>query len=86
VAKRHDGPIHLLISDVVMPNVGGPELAARLAEDRPDLVVLYISGYAPDGALAARAPGRGADFLQKPFTARQLATAARRVLDHLGRV
>ncbi len=73
-------PIHLLITDVVMPTIGGRELAARLATLRPNLRVLYTSGYAPnatqDGALEV-----GINFLQKPYTPTDLATRIREVLD-----
>jgi two-component system, cell cycle sensor histidine kinase and response regulator CckA len=74
-------PIHLLLSDVVMPGLSGPEGAKLLAERRPELRILYMSGY-PDETLATRGlqtqPGQ---LMPKPFSAAQLLTAVRRVLD-----
>ena len=79
VAETHPGPIHLLLTDVVMPGMGGPELAGRLAARRVDLRVLYVSGY-PDGG-----PGNllqpGAALLGKPFSPGTLAARVRAVLD-----
>jgi CheY-like chemotaxis protein len=82
VARAHAGEIQLLVTDVVMPKLGGRELARRLHADRPDLPVLYLSGYAPDGLLTDGSSSEAADFLQKPFSPQHLSTAVRRILDH----
>jgi CheY-like chemotaxis protein len=79
--RRYPGTIHLLVTDVVMPGMGGHQLAEHMRELRPDTRVLYISGYndsttAIEGVLQA-----GAAFLQKPFTPGRLARAVRSVLD-----
>jgi signal transduction histidine kinase/ActR/RegA family two-component response regulator len=78
-AASHDGPIHLLLSDVVMPGMTGPELAARLRTLRPQLRVLLMSGYAGDAVrsddLAA------ATLITKPFSSATLAQAVRESLD-----
>jgi two-component SAPR family response regulator len=67
-----------LLTDVVMPEMSGYELAARVSDSRPELRVLFISGY----AYAAAWPTRiDAELLQKPFASDQLARAVRRVLD-----
>ena len=71
----------VLVTDVVMPKLGGPELAARLVELHPDLRVVLISGYTEHGLLAAEALSRSALFLRKPFTAEQLASAVRVALE-----
>jgi CheY-like chemotaxis protein len=73
--------IHLLLTDVVMPVMGGAELAKRLAEIRPDLRVLFMSGY-PErmGAEASRLPD-GAILMEKPFDAGALARKVRAMLD-----
>lgn len=80
VARASNTPIHLLISDVVMPGQSGPELAAELLRQRPDLKILFISGYT-DSRLAD--PNRFATsaFLQKPFTPTVLAQRVRQVLE-----
>ncbi|MBS2020953.1 MAG: response regulator [Deltaproteobacteria bacterium] len=73
-------PIRLLVTDVVMPMLGGRDLAARLLEKRPELKVLYISGYTDDESIP-RAAMPGVAFLQKPFTSSVLARKVRDVLD-----
>ena len=75
----YEGPIQLLITDIVMPEMGGGELARRLTSDRTELRVLYMSGYA-DGETARRGLGAGAAYLQKPFTSEALARKVREVL------
>ena len=82
--EAHREPIPLLISDVVMPRMSGPELAARLQTLHPEMRVLYTSGYT-DAAVVRH--GLSEDtmwFLQKPFTPSQLARKVRDVLDHPG--
>ncbi|OGK89213.1 MAG: hypothetical protein A2X52_09215 [Candidatus Rokubacteria bacterium GWC2_70_16] len=81
VLAAHPGPIHLLLTDVVMPEMSGPQLAARLTVERPGLRVLFVSGYTADalGPRGALAPGVA--LLQKPFTAEALAAKVREVLD-----
>ena len=79
VAERHRGPIHLLLTDVVMPEMGGRELAERLTAQRPDLRVLFISGYTSDEVVRKGIGGAG--FMQKPFTSADLLRAVRERLD-----
>ena len=81
IGERHDGPIHLLLSDVVLPYMSGSELARQLLHTRPETRMLYMSGY-PDGAIAQQgvlAPG--IFFLPKPFTIEDLTRTVREVLD-----
>jgi CheY-like chemotaxis protein len=73
----------LLLADVVMPEMGGPELARRLAARHPGLRVLFASGY-PRGDLGPDAPDEGVSFLAKPFTPDLLARAVRAALDGAG--
>ena len=75
--------IHLLLTDVVMPGLSGPELAQRLTSERPGLAVLYVSGYAPDSAALAEALRSGAAFLPKPYNPADLAREVRATLDRL---
>ena len=78
--QDHDGPIDLLVTDVVMPAMNGPELAARAAAVRPGLRVLYMSGYT-DGAIREEAGlTPGSHFIQKPYTGEQLHEKVRQVL------
>jgi DNA-binding NtrC family response regulator len=78
--EEHEARIGLLITDVVMPRLDGPSLAAQALARRPDLRVIYLPGSAEETALAAGAPGK-AVFVQKPFTAARLMHAVRDVLD-----
>ena len=78
---KHMGPIHLLLTDVVMPQMSGPEVADKLSSVRPEMKVLYMSGY-PDHPVFSQAKVKtGTDFLQKPFAPNQLAKKVREVLD-----
>jgi signal transduction histidine kinase/CheY-like chemotaxis protein len=79
LARGHRGPIDLLVTDVVMARMGGPELARRLASQRRELRVLFISGYVP-GAEPPRTAEEHVDFLQKPFTAAELLDRVSRLL------
>jgi two-component system, cell cycle sensor histidine kinase and response regulator CckA len=76
--EEHNGPIHLLVSDVSMPRMGGVELARRFSELRPDAAVLFISGYAGE---AVHELGPDANLLHKPFTNDDLLARVREVLD-----
>lgn len=80
LARAHPGPIHLLITDVVMPGMSGFDLCARLTRERPELRVLYISGHPRDGTGDSRLPADAA-FLSKPFALADLARAVCGVLD-----
>jgi two-component system cell cycle sensor histidine kinase/response regulator CckA len=79
-AARHDGRIDLIITDVVMPGMGGRELVKQLAKLRPETRVLYLSGYTEDSILSEGTIERGAAFLQKPFTLQNLSRKVREVL------
>jgi len=81
VAQAHSGVIHLLVSDVVMPGESGLKLARRLLEVRPNLRVLYISGYSDEAVVRHGLLDPGTTFLQKPFTPAALARKVREVLD-----
>jgi PAS domain S-box-containing protein len=80
VCERHDGPIHLLITDVVMPGMSGRELAAQLLSTRPRTRVLYMSGYTDDAVVLHGVLAEDVAFLQKPFTELTLARKVREVL------
>jgi PAS domain S-box-containing protein len=80
VAEAFKEHIDILITDVVMPGMGGRELARKLLALRPDISVLYLSGYTEDAVVAPGALGPGTAFLQKPFTLQNLAKKVREVL------
>jgi PAS domain S-box-containing protein len=78
-AHRHDGPIHLLLTDVIMPGMNGRQLADRLVVLRPEMRVLFASGYSAD-ALAPYGVEAHVPYLQKPFTPDELARKVREIL------
>jgi CheY-like chemotaxis protein len=80
ISERHRGPIHLMVTDVVMPQMSGRELAQRLLPVRPDMRVLYMSGYTDDAIVRHGVLGAGMAFLSKPFTPDALAVKVREVL------
>jgi two-component system cell cycle sensor histidine kinase/response regulator CckA len=81
LSAQHDGPIHLLVTDVVMPGMRGPEVAQRLTSADPAMKVLFISGYAPDAMPHQDRLDPEVAFLQKPFTPDELAHKVREILD-----
>ena len=78
---REQSPLHLLITDVVMPGLGGRELAQQVSQGRQDLRVLFISGYAENALSREGVLDPGVDLLLKPFTAASLLAVVRGVLD-----
>jgi CheY-like chemotaxis protein len=78
---QHQGPIHLLLTDVVMPGGGGRELAERLRDEMPDLRVIFTSGYTADVVLRRGVVEEAVRFLSKPFSPAALAHAVRHALD-----
>jgi two-component system, cell cycle sensor histidine kinase and response regulator CckA len=80
LVERHQEMIDLMVTDVVMPHITGPDLAARIRQARPSLKVLFMSGYT-DHAVVYRELAAGAPFLQKPFTPQTFARKVRAVLD-----
>jgi CheY-like chemotaxis protein len=81
ISAQHPGPIHLLLTDVVMPEMTGRELADRLAVLRPAIKVLYMSGYTDSAVVHHGVLDPGTVFLQKPFAAAVLASKVREILE-----
>jgi PAS domain S-box-containing protein len=81
VCERHGEQIHLLLTDVVMPHLNGPELAERLSRVRPDMKVIYMSGYTDNELARHGVVDMEVDFIQKPFTPTSLSRKVREVLD-----
>ena len=84
ICERHSGPIHLMLTDVVMPRMNGREVYERVAGLRPDMRVLYMSGYTDEAIVHHGVLEEGTAFLAKPFTPNGLTTKVREVLDGLG--
>jgi CheY-like chemotaxis protein len=80
VLAEHTGPVHVLVTDVVMPGVGGPELARRLREVRPELPTLFISGYTEEGVRTQGGLHSDAAYLEKPFSPEELVRKVRECL------
>ena len=82
VAAGHRGPIHLLLSDVIMPELDGRKLSQEMTRTHPGLQVMFVSGYTDDVLDSEVSRGKGTDFLQKPFTPAALLQRVRELLDH----
>ena len=80
-SPRLMNPIDLMLTDVVMPQMSGRELAFQLENERPEMKVLYMSGHTEDAIVHHGALAEGVAFLQKPFSREVLAARVRRLLD-----
>jgi two-component system cell cycle sensor histidine kinase/response regulator CckA len=78
--EKHQGDVDLVVSDVVMPEMDGPTLFEKLRRQRPDLKVIFISGYAEDAFRQHLAENEDFMFLQKPFDLKELAAAVKAAL------
>ncbi|MGI9067542.1 MAG: response regulator [Pyrinomonadaceae bacterium] len=81
LAAQYNGQIHLMLTDVVMPQMSGRDLAEQLASLRPDMKVLYMSGYTDDAIVHHGVLEEGTAFIGKPFGIDALARRVREVLD-----
>ncbi len=80
-ARAHEGPIHLLISDVIMPAMSGWELSRQLLVDHPGMQILFMSGYTADVLAPHGVLSQEVAFIQKPFTGADLAARARALIE-----
>jgi CheY-like chemotaxis protein len=81
ICEQHAGKIDLVLTDVIMPGLSGREVADRLLELRPEMRVLFMSGYTDDAIVHQGVLDEAANFLQKPFAPDSLAQKVREVLD-----
>jgi two-component system sensor histidine kinase EvgS len=82
LCQKHQGPIHLLVTDVVMPTMNGKELGERIEKLKPGIKILYMSGYTNDIITHRGVLTDGVNFIQKPFMVRDLAKRLREVLEN----
>ena len=81
VARNTQSPIHLLVTDVVMPNMSGGQLATELSQLRPETKLLFVSGYAGRTVLDHKVVDLEANFVQKPYTLKHLSLKIRSALN-----
>jgi len=81
IFKNHNGPIHLILVDVIMPGESGPQLIERIKENSWEFKVLYMSGYTDNAIVHHGVLKKGVEFIQKPFTLESLSRKVREVLD-----
>jgi two-component system, cell cycle sensor histidine kinase and response regulator CckA len=81
IAQSFDGPIHLLLTDVMMPKMGGPALARKISQLRPETRILFVTGHADRGLASQATLPTGAESLQKPFSRDALLRHVRQVLE-----
>ncbi len=80
ISRRKDVAIDLLLTDIVMPEVSGVELAASLERERPDIRILFMTGYAEEVVVNEGIPGKGGECIGKPFTQEQITKMVRKIL------
>jgi two-component system cell cycle sensor histidine kinase/response regulator CckA len=83
LSEGYDATIHLMVTDVIMPGMSGRALADRMSVLRPEMRVLYVSGYTDDAIFQHGMQELGLDFLQKPFSPKTLAKSVRDILDRV---
>ena len=77
--------IQLVLLDVVLPKLGGPAAYSRMCEERPDVPVVFVTGYSTDAAVLGKMQNRGLPIVQKPYSPGNLARKVRDILDQAAR-
>jgi DNA-binding response OmpR family regulator len=80
--QNHSREIELLLFDVVLPKINGPKAYARICDLKPDVPIIFATGYSPEIELLQEAQRKGLSILQKPYVPRELARRVREALDH----
>jgi CheY-like chemotaxis protein len=80
LAESHTGPLHVLLTDVVLPGMNGREIAERIQASRPEIAVLFTSGYTDDVIAHKGVIDRGVSYIPKPYTVEQIAAKVREVI------
>jgi len=80
ILRGHAGPVHLLLTDVMMPEISGPEMVRMVGSDRPEMKVLFVSGHADREGLVQEVASRQGGFLRKPFAMEDLLAKVRELL------
>ena len=83
LSETHEGEVELLLTDVVLPGIGGKDLSDALQEKRPEMKIIFVSGYTDDIILRYGVVPKDVDFLEKPFTPKSLALKVREVLNRV---
>ncbi len=81
ISREHAGPIHLLLTDVLMPEMNGPTLAEQIRSFRPDIRILYMSGYTGNALPACSESQSAIAYIQKPFAPADLTGKVREILE-----
>ena len=81
IIEKHSGKIPLVMTDVVMPQMGGPELAEKIIQRYPEIRLVFISGYTDQEIISRRINGKKIDFIQKPFSLNEFSRKIRTILD-----
>ena len=81
IIHEHDGKIDLVISDVIMPGMTGPEMVKEIQKDHPDLKIIFMSGYTEDAFVGTGLENQDLNFLQKPFNLKDLAAIVKKVIN-----
>ena len=82
LSRRGDVPFDLLLTDIVMPEIGGVELADRVAAERPDARILFMTGYAEEAVLREEVLGRNREYIGKPFSQTEIVEKVQEILSH----